>query len=194
LVFISLVFISLVFISLVFISLVFISLVSSLLSVSKLREKSYTHKNYMDHLTPSNRSWNMGRICSKNTKPEKIVRSLLHKLGYRFRLYRKDLPGKPDIILPKYSSIVMVHGCFWHRHKNCKYSYEPKSKVEFWKNKFKTNTIRDKKVIGELKSLGWRVLVIWECETKNIKSLSNIIFKFLPKPHKTFPDIYQLTS
>ena len=168
--------------------------VSSLLSVSKLRAKSYTHKNYMDHLTPSKRSWNMGRIGSKNTKPEKTVRSLLHKLGYRFRLYRKDLPGKPDIILPKYSSIVMVHGCFWHRHKNCKYSYEPKSKVKYWKNKFIANTIRDKKVIEELKSLGWRVLVIWECETKNIKSLTNIISKSLPKSHKTFPRLYQLTS
>jgi DNA mismatch endonuclease (patch repair protein) len=85
----------------------------------------------------------MSRIKDRNTKPEIIVRKALHRLGYRFRLHRKDLPGRPDIVLPKYKTVIFVHGCYWHRHKGCKYAYTPKSRVEFWERKFKENSERD---------------------------------------------------
>lgn len=129
----------------------------------------------MDKLTPEKRSWNMGRIRSKDTKPEKTVRSLLHKLGYRFRIHRKDLPGKPDIVMPKFKTVIFVHGCFWHRHKGCKYAYNPKSKQEFWKKKFQDNIKRDKKKRDELERLGWKILIIWECELKDLTVVQNKI-------------------
>lgn len=118
-----------------------------------------------DIISKEKRSWNMSRIQGRNTKPEIIVRSLLHKAGYRFRLHKKDLPGKPDIVLFKYKTIIFVHGCFWHRHLGCKYSYTPKTRTDFWESKFKHNMSRDIENITELKGLGWKVLVIWECET-----------------------------
>ena len=121
----------------------------------------------MDRISKEHRSWNMSRIRNKDTTPEKIVRSLLHRMGYRFRLHRKDLPGNPDIVLPKYRTVIFVHGCFWHRHKGCKFAYTPKTRVEFWKNKFAENVERDRQNIVELKKLDWRVIVIWECETRN---------------------------
>jgi DNA mismatch endonuclease (patch repair protein) len=127
----------------------------------------------MDKLTPEHRSWNMGRIHSGNTKPEFAVRSLLHRMGYRFRLHRKDLPGKPDIIMPKYKAAVFVHGCFWHRHEGCKYSYTPKSRINFWEEKFKSNVERDKKNQAELERLGWKVVVIWECELSDPEFVVN---------------------
>ncbi len=118
----------------------------------------------MDTLTPEKRSWNMSRIRSKDTQPEIIVRRLLHSMGYRFRLHRKDLPGKPDIVLPKYKTVIFVHGCFWHRHPGCKYAYTPKSRIGFWQKKFAENVSRDKKKKTDLKKAGWKVLIIWECE------------------------------
>lgn len=108
-----------------------------------------------DHLTKEKRSWNMSRIRSKNTKPEIIVRSLLHRAGYRFRLHRKDLPGKPDIVLPKYKTVIFVHGCFWHRHKGCKRSNIPKSNKEYWIPKIQKNTKRDKIHYKSLIKDGW---------------------------------------
>ena len=117
------------------------------------------------------RSRNMSAIKSKNTKPEIAVRKMLHALGYRFRLHRKDLPGSPDIVLPKYKTVIFVHGCFWHRHENCKYASTPKTRKEFWENKFNENMKRDKNNFKELKKLNWNLLVIWECETKNINLL-----------------------
>jgi len=133
----------------------------------------------MDKLTPEHRSWNMSRIRSDNTRPELIVRSLLHRMGYRFRLHQKDLPGKPDIVLPKHKTVIFVHGCFWHRHEDCKYAYIPKSRQGFWNNKFKTNIERDKKVNQQLKDLGWKVNIIWECELSDLtvveKKLDNIL-------------------
>ena len=133
-----------------------------------------------DKLSKKERSWNMSRIKSGNTKPELIVRSLLHRLGYRFRLHGKVakkyyskgiLPGKPDIILAKYNTVIFVHGCFWHRHENCKFAYDPKSRISFWNNKFTENTKRDKLVTQQLKEMGWKVMIIWECETKKIDKL-----------------------
>ena len=125
-----------------------------------------------DTLSEKRRSWNMSRIRGKDTAPEKAVRSLLNQLGFRFRLHRRDLPGRPDIVLPKYRSVVLVHGCFWHRHPRCKYAYEPKSRVEFWQRKFRRNVERDREVREQLETLGWRVLVVWECELKNEEALA----------------------
>ncbi len=125
----------------------------------------------VDTISKEHRSWNMSRIKNKDTKPELIVRSFLHKLGYRFRLNDKKLPGKPDIVLKKYRTIIFVHGCYWHRHNDCKMgSYFPKNPekgIEFYKDKFRKNVQRDHKHIELLKKLGWRVLIIWECELKN---------------------------
>lgn len=98
----------------------------------------------MDRLTKKHRSWNMSRIRSKNTKPEIAVRSILHGLGFRFKLGPSKLPGKPDVVLRRYKIAVFVHGCFWHRHQQCKYAYMPKSNIEFWQEKFKKNITRDK--------------------------------------------------
>jgi len=124
-----------------------------------------------DQLTKERRSWNMSRIRSKDTKPEKAVRSLLHGMGYRFRLHRKNLPGKPDIVMPKYRRIIFVHGCYWHRHPGCKFAYSPKSRVKFWTQKFQENVERDKINQQTLRELGWRVTIIWECEVNNLSKL-----------------------
>jgi len=105
----------------------------------------------------------MSRIRSRDTGPELLVRSALHRAGYRFRLHRKDLPGRPDIVLPKYHTVVFVHGCFWHRHKGCKLAYTPKSRVAFWKKKFQSNVDRDRRKARALRQLGWHVITIWEC-------------------------------
>lgn len=129
----------------------------------------------MDRLTPERRSWNMSRIRSGDTKPERIVRSILYGLGYRFRLHRKDLPGKPDIVLAKYKTVVFVHGCFWHRHKGCKYAYMPKSRIEFWQKKFDENVERDRKVQKKLEDMGWKIIIIWECELKDLDTLADRI-------------------
>lgn len=129
----------------------------------------------VDSISKKHRSWNMGRIKSKDTSPEKIVRSLLHKMGYRFRLHRKNLPGKPDIVLTKYKAVIEVRGCFWHRHKNCKETTTPKSNTEFWLEKFRKNVERDKKNKLKLKELGWKVIVIWECETKNKQEIVDML-------------------
>ena len=123
----------------------------------------------------------MSQIRSENTKPEIAVRRILHFLGYRFRLHRRDLPGKPDIVLPKYKTVIFVHGCFWHRHKNCRYSYNPKSRIEFWQDKFAANIERDKQSAADLKMLGWQQLVIWECETKDPENIRDIIERFFGK-------------
>lgn len=124
-----------------------------------------------DNLTPEKRSWNMRRIRAKNTSPELIVRSLIHNMGYRFRLYKKDLPGKPDIVLPKYKVVIFVHGCFWHRHKGCPRCTTPKSNVSYWNKKFNRNIERDREARKELKRSGWKTVIIWECETKNKKTV-----------------------
>ena len=121
------------------------------------------------HKVSEQRSRNMSAIKSKNTKPEIAVRKLLHSMGYRFRLHRKDLPGSPDIVLPKYKTVIFVHGCFWHRHENCKYASIPKTRKEFWESKFKANVKRDKEIQEKIKNIGWQYVVVWECEIKNEK-------------------------
>ena len=127
------------------------------------------------HKVSEQRSRNMSAIKSKNTKPEIAVRKLLHSMGYRFRLHSKDLPGSPDIVLPKYKTVIFVHGCFWHRHENCKYASNPKTRVEFWNKKFKDNILRYIKNQERLKSLGLKSKIVWECETKNIENLRDKI-------------------
>jgi DNA mismatch endonuclease (patch repair protein) len=112
------------------------------------------------------RSYNMSRIKGKNTKPEILVRKFLHSKGFRFTLHDKKLPGKPDIVLPKYKMVIFVHGCFWHGHKGCKYFVIPKTKTKWWLNKINGNIARDKKASRTLKKSGWRIINIWECRLK----------------------------
>jgi DNA mismatch endonuclease (patch repair protein) len=125
-----------------------------------------------DRISRERRSWNMSRIRGENTRPERAVRSLLHRMGFRFRLHRRDLPGTPDIVLPKYRTVVFVHGCYWHRHPGCRYAYTPKSRVEFWKTKFSQNVKRDVRVRSELEALGWNIVVVWECELQDSEALA----------------------
>ncbi|MFJ2367141.1 very short patch repair endonuclease [Pseudomonas sp. NPDC087697] len=120
----------------------------------------------MDVVDAATRSKMMGGIRGKNTKPEILVRKFLHANGYRFRLHKKDLPGSPDIVLPKFATCIFVHGCFWHRHAGCKYSTIPKSRVDFWTEKLAKNVNRDLLVREKLENAGWQVLVVWECELK----------------------------
>jgi DNA mismatch endonuclease, patch repair protein len=117
-----------------------------------------------DNLTRDKRSWNMSRIRSTDTKPEIIVRSLLHHSGYRFSLKLKNLPGKPDIVMPKYKLVIFIHGCYWHRHKGCKNATTPHTRRNWWENKFQENIVRDKRTKKELIKKGWKVIVIWECQ------------------------------
>lgn len=113
----------------------------------------------------------MGRFRSKDTRPELAVRRILHRLGYRFRIHRRDLPGRPDIVLPRHRLAIFVHGCFWHRHSGCKVATTPKTRPDFWQPKFRSILERDRRVQQELEHLGWRVEVIWECETKDASAL-----------------------
>lgn len=113
----------------------------------------------------------MRAVKRAHTKPEIIVRQALHALGLRFRLHRRDLPGSPDIVLPRLGTVVFVHGCFWHRHPGCRYATTPKSRQEYWLPKFEANVERDARKEAQLRELGWRVAVIWECETKNLEAL-----------------------
>jgi len=118
--------------------------------------------------TPAQRSYNMSRIRNANTKPEMLVRKFLHANGFRYKLHDKKLPGKPDIVLPKYKTVIFVHGCFWHGHENCRYFVVPKTKTDWWLNKINTNKVNDGKAILTLEKDGWRVLTLWECELKPV--------------------------
>lgn len=128
-----------------------------------------------DVVTPEQRSRMMAQIKGKNTKPELIVRSLCHEMGLRFRLHRRDLPGTPDLVFPKYRLCIFVHGCFWHRHIGCKYASTPKSRQEFWSKKLDSNANRDEQCINKLKLMDWRVEVVWECELRDINSVKEKI-------------------
>lgn len=121
----------------------------------------------------------MARIGPKNSKPEIIVRKIAHAMGYRFRLHAKELPGKPDIVFRPRKKVIFVHGCFWHRHPNCKKTTTPKTRLDFWQHKFLKNQERDTRVQNEILSMGWEYLIIWECETKNIARIQEKLLDFL---------------
>jgi len=121
-------------------------------------------RSVIDVVDAATRSRMMAGIRGKDTKPELIVRRYLHQLGFRFRLHVRQLPGAPDLLLPKYRTVIFVHGCFWHQHHGCKYAAKPKSNATFWQNKLAANVERDAKVLAALRADQWRVIVIWECE------------------------------
>ena len=126
------------------------------------------------------RSYNMSRIKGKNTKPEMLVRKFLHAAGFRYRLHVKDLPGKPDIVLPKYMTVIFVHGCFWHGHEHCKYYVVPKTKTDWWLEKINGNIANDSKAIKALRKAGWKIITLWECDLKKVtieKTLSTLLSK-----------------
>lgn len=134
----------------------------------------------------------MSRIRGKHTAPEIVVRSLLHRLGFRFRLHGKALPGRPDIVLPKYRTVVFVHGCFWHRHRGCKNCTTPTNRRAFWVAKLEGNAARDKLHLRALRKLGWRCIVVWECQTEKSQSLETLRKQFVrllvkqqPADHRT---------
>jgi DNA mismatch endonuclease, patch repair protein len=127
---------------------------------------------FMDTFSPQKRSAIMRRVRSVNTRPEMKVRSLLHRLGFRFRLHRKELPGNPDIVLPKYRAVIFVHGCFWHRHPGCPQASTPATRREYWLPKFRRTVERDRTNQDELRELGWNVLIIWECEIRKPEELA----------------------
>lgn len=127
------------------------------------------------------RSYNMSRIKGKNTKPEILVRQFLFSKGFRYRLHPKKMSGRPDIVLPKYKTVIFVHGCFWHSHPRCKYFKLPKSNADWWAEKLLKNISNDTKAMKELRKLGWRVLVVWECELKKgsrVETLQKLVNKF----------------
>lgn len=132
-----------------------------------------------DVLTPAQRSLCMSRIRGRDTEPERVVRSLLHQMGFRYRLHRRDLPGKPDLVFPSARKVIFVHGCFWHMHR-CKYGrVVPKTNAEFWRTKREGNIARDRRNITALRKHGWTVLIIWECQTKNVDLLTARLHEYL---------------
>lgn len=135
----------------------------------------------MDTLTPEQRSERMSRVRGRDTKPEMLVRRLAHAMGYRFRLHRGDLPGKPDLVFPGRRKVIFVHGCFWHRHPDpsCRLARMPKSRLDFWATKLENNKKRDADNLSRLDDLGWKTLVIWECQTRDREALQARIGEFL---------------
>ena len=133
----------------------------------------------IDYYTPDQRAALMSRIRGKDTKPEMIVRGMIHALGIGYRLHRRDLPGSPDIVFQGRRKVIFVHGCFWHRHSGCKFASIPKTRRNFWQRKFEQNVQRDEKTLDLLKDSGWKALIIWECETKKLKGLREKVMEFL---------------
>lgn len=132
----------------------------------------------MDTVSKAQRSRNMALVRTRDTTPELIVRKIIHAEGFRFRLHRADLPGKPDIVLPKHHAVVFVHGCFWHAH-GCRRGAAPSSNTEFWERKRQANVQRDQRQRSQLQAMGWRVLVVWECETRDRETLRASLRSFL---------------
>lgn len=132
------------------------------------------------------RSRMMAGILGKDTKPELTVRRYLHMYGYRYRLHRKDLPGKPDLVLSKYKLVIFVHGCFWHRHQGCMYAVTPHNRRDFWEEKLNGNFLRDQKQISKLRAEGWRVLVVWECALKHLLCEIDILQKMIRSVEEDF--------
>lgn len=137
----------------------------------------------VDKVDSITRSRIMAAVKSKNTSPELLVRSILHKKGFRFRLHVKNLPGKPDIVFPKYHAVIFIHGCFWHGHENCRMFRLPHSRIEFWQNKITRNKSNDIRAIQLLRKSNWRVCIVWECKIqaskKNLNQLADVVSSFL---------------
>lgn len=134
--------------------------------------------------TDPTRSRIMKAVRQKHTAPEMRVRRTLHSLGYRFRVQRKDLPGTPDVVLPRHQVAIFVHGCFWHRHKDCPKATTPKTRVQFWTQKFRDNVDRDRRKVKALLEAGWRVLVVWECETRSDEDLAKLLDNYIKTVRK----------
>lgn len=141
----------------------------------------------VDIVDKATRSRMMSGIRGKNTRPERVVRAYLHSAGLRFRLHAKDLLARPDIVFKSRKAVVFVHGCFWHRHRNCRFAYTPKSRRAFWLGKFKANVARDAAVRKALEAGGWRVMTIWECELSNTRVLEKLArgISTLPKSRRS---------
>lgn len=146
----------------------------------------------VDKLSKAQRSWVMSRVSGKHTKPERLLRSLLHRLGYRFTVNgpkNKSLPGRPDIVLPSRKSVIFVHGCFWHRHPGCKTATTPKSNTAYWQAKFRRNVERDREAQDALQALGWQVIVVWECDLRDLDAVATRLISVLPRSGSTdIPD------
>ncbi|MBB3835209.1 DNA mismatch endonuclease (patch repair protein) [Xanthomonas arboricola] len=138
----------------------------------------------MDRLTPERRSWLMSRVKSKDTKPELLVRRLVFRMGYRYRLHGKSLPGKPDLVFPSRHKVIFVHGCFWHGHEGCRLSRTPKTNADFWLAKLVANRERDARIITELDALGWTSLTVWQCELRDPEAISVKIHEYLESENK----------
>jgi DNA mismatch endonuclease, patch repair protein len=136
-----------------------------------------------DHLSPSQRSRVMARIHGRNTQPELAIRSIVHRMGYRYRLHVRALPGCPDLVFPKYKAAMFVHGCFWHQHRNCPRARKPRSNIAFWSRKLSKNALRDRRHLKALQELGWKTLVIWQCEIKNFEKVAKTVRRFLRPVH-----------
>jgi DNA mismatch endonuclease (patch repair protein) len=132
-----------------------------------------------DVFSEEKRSWIMGRVRGRDTKPEIIVRSFVHRMGYRFRLHYRELPGSPDIVLPRHNKAIFVHGCFWHGHTGCLRAKRPSTNKRFWNKKLDGNILRDQRCRRALRRTGWKVLAVWECETRNPKKLLRKLARFL---------------
>ena len=132
-----------------------------------------------DHVDRKKRSLIMAAVRSENTRPEMAVRKIVHGLGYRCRLHVRTLPGRPDLVFPAHRRIVLVHGCFWHRHKRCRYASSPKTRRKFWETKFAANVERDRRIVRQLKRMGWAVFTVWQCELKKPGRLTERLNDFL---------------
>jgi DNA mismatch endonuclease, patch repair protein len=135
-----------------------------------------------DKVSPEQRSRNMSRVKGRDTKPEKVVRSLLHGMGYRFRLHRRDLPGRPDVVLPKHKKAVFIHGCFWHGHEGCPRAARPTTNADFWNKKIDSNIRRDAAAQQGLTTLGWKYLIVWQCQMRDLTALADRLNSFLTDP------------
>jgi DNA mismatch endonuclease (patch repair protein) len=133
----------------------------------------------MDHVDENTRSRIMRAVRSTDTQPELAVRKIVHALGFRYRLHDKTLPGKPDLVFPSRHKVLFVHGCFWHRHKGCRYTTSPKTRTAFWDAKFQANVRRDRSSVRKLRRLGWGVMTVWQCQLKRPERLGEKLYEFL---------------
>jgi len=148
------------------------------LSLCLRRDNAKQRGHMPDVFSAATRSCIMSRVRGQDTQPERIVRATLHRLGFRFRLHDRSLPGLPDVVLKKYRTVVFIHGCFWHGHKGCKRSKRPSTNVRFWNKKIDGNMVRDRRVKRQLWRRGWRVLTVWQCQARDIDKLERLLVRF----------------